>query len=398
MQELAGKKIILGLTGGIACYKSAILLRRLLEHGAIVDVVMTPAATSFITPTTMQALSGKHVWLETLDNNMSNSMAHINLPRQADVILIAPASTNFLARLAQGMADDLLSTICSARGSVPVIVAPAMNREMWANKATQRNIKTLRDDGVIFFGPDSGGQACGEFGSGRMQEPEDILANLVNFFQPKILKGKKILITAGPTSEIIDPVRVLTNRSSGRMGYSIAQAAHESGAQVELISGPTSLPCPHGVNRTDVDTAKAMYQAVMDKIHNQDIFIAVAAVADWGIANPSATKLKKQADGIPPKIEFIQNPDILASVAALQNPPWCMGFAAETDNLAEHAKAKRLRKNIPAIVGNLAQKSMDAIDTELVIFHADGQYELPRQNKLSAARELIKWIATQQIN
>lgn len=393
MQELVGKRIVLGLTGGIACYKSAELLRRMLDHGAIVDVVMTAAATNFITPTTMQALSGRHVWLETLDNNMANSMAHINLSRGADAILIAPASANFLARLANGMADDLLSTVCVASGTTPIIVAPAMNREMWANPATQRNVKTLQQDGITFFGPESGNQACGEVGSGRIQEPADILTNLIAFFQPKILKNKRILLTAGPTSETIDPVRVLTNRSSGRMGYAIAQAAYEFGAQVNLVSGPTALPCPQGVNRINVDTARSMYQAVMDNINNQDIFIAVAAVADWGITNPSDIKLKKQSGGTPPQIEFTQNPDILASVAALDNPPWCVGFAAETNDLADYAQNKRRKKNVPVIVGNLVQKAMDTTDTELIIFDANGQYELPSQDKLSAARQLLIWVA-----
>lgn len=394
MQDLAGKKIILGLTGGIACYKSAELLRRMQDHGAVVDVVMTPAAKSFITPTTMQALSGRHVWQETLDNNMSNSMAHINLSRGADAILIAPASTNFLARLANGMADDLLTTLCVASGDVPVIVAPAMNKEMWANKATQRNVATLKNDGVIFFGPATGSQACGEFGSGRMQEPAELLDSLIAYFQPKTLKNKKVLITAGPTSEAIDPIRVITNRSSGKMGYAIARAAYEAGATVKLISGPTALASPRGVSRINVDTAKSMYQAVMANINEQDIFISVAAVADWGIANPSDIKLKKTSSGAPPEIKFVQNPDILASVAALDFPPWCIGFAAETNNLSEHAKAKRIRKNIPVIIGNLAQEAMDADATQLTIFHENGEYQLPKQNKLAAARDLVSWLAS----
>lgn len=393
MQDLAGKKIILGLTGGIACYKAALLLRQLQSYGANIEVVMTQAATSFITPTTMQALSGNHVWLDTLDSNMPNSMAHINLSRSADAIIIAPASANFIARLANGIADDLLTTMCLARGNTPLLVAPAMNREMWANPATQRNIKTIQTDAISVLGPGVGDQACGEIGAGRMLEPEEITQNIISLFQAKVLFGHRVLITAGPTSEAIDPVRVITNRSSGRMGYAIAQAAAEAGAEVELISGPTALPCPFNVKRTNVHTAQEMYAAVMPKAKQADMFIAVAAVADWGIANPSNVKLKKQENQQAPEIQFVPNPDILATVAALENGPWCVGFAAETNNLAEYAERKRLKKNIPVIVANLVQTAMDSTDTELIIFSSNGQHALKRQDKLSSARQLIQWLA-----
>ncbi|MGB6009221.1 bifunctional phosphopantothenoylcysteine decarboxylase/phosphopantothenate--cysteine ligase CoaBC [Castellaniella sp.] len=393
MPDLSGKRIILGLTGGIACYKSAELLRRLQDEGATVDVVMTEAATGFITPATMQALSGRPVWVDAWDSRMDNRMAHINLTRGADAVLIVPASTDFLAKLAHGLADDLLATLCVARGSVPLLAAPAMNHEMWTHPATQRNAAQLRADGVTLIGPAEGSQACGESGSGRMMEPDQILRAVIAFFQPKVLAGLRVLLTAGPTSETIDPVRVLTNRSSGRMGYALARAAAEAGAQVTLISGPTALACPDGVARIDVAQARDMHAAALAHAPDADLFIAVAAVADWGIANPSATKLKKQADGEPPALDFIQNPDILADIAALPDGPWCVGFAAETDHLHEHAQAKRQRKNIPVIVGNLAQLAMDAHDTELVIFDDGGAHPLPRQAKLQAARQLVAWIA-----
>lgn len=394
MPDLFGKRIILGLTGGIACYKSAELLRRLQDEGATVDVVMTAAATGFITPATMQALSGRPVWEDAWDSRMDNRMAHINLSRGADAILIVPASTDFMAKLAHGLADDLLATLCVARGAVPLLVAPAMNHEMWTHPATQRNAAQLRADGVTLIGPAEGNQACGETGSGRMMEPDQILRTLIAFFQPKTLAGKRILLTAGPTSETIDPVRVLTNRSSGRMGYALARAAAEAGAQVTLVSGPTALACPDQVTRLDVLTAHDMHAAVLPLAAQADIFIAVAAVADWGIRNPSTSKLKKQPGGQPPILDFVQNPDILAEVAALPQGPWCVGFAAETENLHTHAQAKRQRKNIPVIIGNLAQKSMDAADTELIIFDAHGTHPLPRLPKLQAARQLIHWIAS----
>lgn len=393
MLELAQTRIVLGLTGGIACYKSAELLRRLQDHGAQVDVVMTEAATHFITPTTMQALSGRPVWVDAWDARAPNSMAHITLTRGAAAVLVVPASTDFMAKLAHGMADDLLSTLCVARGSVPLLIAPAMNHEMWTHPATQRNASQLRADGVALIGPGEGEQACGETGSGRMLEPDQILRALIAHFQPKLLAGRRVLITAGPTSEPIDPVRVLTNRSSGKMGYAVARAAVEAGAQVELVSGPTCLDTPDGVWRINVDTAAQMHHAVMDRAGQADIFIAVAAVADWMIAQPSDQKMKKQADGQAPKLDFVLNPDILAEVARLPKGPWCVGFAAETEKLHEHAQAKRQRKQIPLLVGNLVQNAMNADQTELVLFDDAGIHPMTRQPKLAAARALIRAIA-----
>src|SRR5690606_4013866 len=391
--DLSGKRLILGLTGGIACYKSAELLRRLPDEGATVDVVMTEAATRFITPATMQALSGRPVWVDAWDERMDNRMAHINLTRGADAILVAPTSTDFLARIAHGLAHDLLNTLCVARGAGPLLVAPAMKHEKWTPPATQRHAAQLPAAGASLVGADAGPHGCRATGSGRMEEPDRILRALIAFFQPKVLAGRRVLLTAGPTSETIDPVRVLTNRSSGRMGYALARAAAEAGAEVTLVSGPTALPCPDGVERIGVRSAADMHAAVMARTAGTDLFIAVAAVADWGIANPSSLKLKKQPGGQPPRLDFIQNPDILAEVAALPDGPWCLGFAAETDRLAEHAQAKRTRKGIPAIVGNLAQDAMDAEDTELVIFDDEGAHPLARQPKLQAARQLVAWIA-----
>jgi phosphopantothenoylcysteine decarboxylase/phosphopantothenate--cysteine ligase len=392
-QDLADKRIVLGLTGGIACYKSAELLRRAQDEGAAIDVVMTAAATQFITPTTMQALSGRAVYLDTFDARMPNNMAHINLTRGADAILIAPASTDFIARLAHGMADDLLATLCVARGNCPLLVAPAMNREMWLHPATQRNIAQLRADGVAILGPAEGSQACGEIGSGRMLEPGEILAELIAFFQPKALAGRRVVITAGPTAEPIDPVRVISNRSSGKTGYALARAAREAGAEVTLVSGPTLLAPPRGVLRIDVESARQMHAAVMQAVRGADLFIAVAAVADWHVANASDSKLKKTAGGGAPELRFAPNPDILADVARLPDGPWCVGFAAETENLHEHARAKRERKGVPLLVGNLAQHSMNTETTRLVLFDAQGHAELPVLPKMEAARRLVREIA-----
>lgn len=393
MLDLDQKRIVLGLTGGIACYKSAELLRRMQDHGARIDVVMTEAATHFITPTTMQALSGRPVFIDAWDTRMSNSMAHINLSRDADAILIAPASADAMARLAHGLANDLLSTLCLARGACPLLLAPAMNREMWEHPATQRNLRQLREDGVHILGPGHGDQACGETGDGRMLEPHEILAETIAFFQPKVLAGKRLLITAGPTMERIDPVRVISNRSSGKTGYALAQAAFEAGAEVLLVSGPTALPTPYGVKRIDVESARQMHQAVMSQAARADIFISVAAVADWHVVNASDDKLKKSPDNAPPTLEFAPNPDILADVARLPNGPWCVGFAAETSNLHEHAQSKRERKGVPLLVGNLAQNVMDVDDTTLVLFDDRGAHALPTLSKREAAQELVRVIA-----
>lgn len=393
MTELDHKRYILGLTGGIACYKIAELLRRMLDHGAIVDVVMTEAATHFITPTTMQALSGRPVFLDAWDARIPNSMAHINLSRGAGGILVAPASTDFIAKLANGLADDLLSTLCVARGACPLLVAPAMNREMWLHPATQRNVTQLKTDGAILLGPADGNQACGEVGSGRMLEPHELLAELIAFTQAKVLAGRRAVVTAGPTSEPIDPIRVITNRSSGKTGYAIAQALWEAGADVTLISGPTALAAPYAIPRVDVQTASEMHRAVMQHITNADIFVSVAAVADWHVLNASDSKLKKSAKGQPPALEFGQNPDILADVAALKSGPWCVGFAAETENLHANAEAKRRRKGIPLLVGNLAQHAMNADETTFVLFADEGAITLPTLPKLQAARQLVQAIA-----
>lgn len=397
MQALANKRIILGLTGGIACYKSAEFLRRAQNMGAEFDVVMTQGAQQFITPITFGALSGRQVHTDLWDNSSSDNMAHIHLSREADAIVIAPASTHFIARLANGLADDLLSTLCVARGHCPLIIAPAMNKEMWANPATQRNIAQLRADGVHIIGPGAGDQACGEIGDGRMLEPLQLLAELIAFFQPKSLTGKRVLITAGPTSEPIDPIRTITNRSSGKMGYAIAQAAFNAGAEVQLVSGPVKLDAPYGVTRQSVESARDMHRAVMDLAPTADVFISVAAVADWYVVNASNQKLKKDQSQQAPKLEFAPNPDILASVASMPiaQRPYCVGFAAETEKLIEHAHAKRLRKGVPLLVGNLAQDAMNADNTQLMIFDEAGHNQWPVQSKTEAAQQLIMHIAQQ---
>ena len=393
MTDLANKRLVLGMTGGVACYKIAELVRRLTEQGAQVDVVMTEAATHFITAVTMQALSGRHVYVDAWDSRMANNMPHIDLTRGADLVLIAPASADFMAKLAHGMADDLLSTLCLAR-PCPLAVVPAMNREMWEKPATQRNVAQLADDGVAIFGPASGDQACGETGNGRMLEPAEILADVTSALSEKFLAGARILMTAGPTSEPIDPVRLLTNRSSGKTGYALAQAAQRAGAKVTLVSGPTALTAPRGVRTLQVTTARQMHDAVMAHAAGADIFIGVAAVADWHVTNAAEHKLKKNAaaDNVP-AIQFAPNPDILADVAALPQGPWCVGFAAETEQLETHAEAKRRRKNIPLLVGNLAQDVMDADDTRLILFDDQGMHPLAPASKTQAALTLLREVA-----
>lgn len=390
--DLQGKHLVLGLTGGIACYKSAELVRLLTKAGATVQVVMTEAAAQFITPVTMQALSGRPVYMSQWDARMPNNMAHIDLSREADAILVAPASTDFLAKLAHGLCDDLLSTLCIAR-DCPLLVAPAMNRQMWQAPATQRNAAQLRADGVTLLGPDSGAQACGETGDGRMLEPEDLLEDVIAFFQPKILRDKRIVITAGPTFEPIDPVRGITNRSSGKMGFAIARAAREAGADVHLVAGPVALPTPRGVLRTDVGTAQQMLEAVQANVRDCNIFIAVAAVADWRVATVAEQKLKKANDLDVPALSFIQNPDILATVAAMPNPPYCVGFAAESEQLESFGEAKRQRKNIPLLAGNLGPSTFGQDDNEIILFDARGMERLPRASKLELARRLVAAIA-----
>ena len=392
MNELHGKRIVLGLTGGVACYKSAELVRRLLEHGATLEVVMTESACRFVSPTTFQALSGKPVHTDLWDDRAHNSMAHINLTRNADAVLVAPATANFMAKLSHGLADDLLSTLCLA-SNIPLLVAPAMNREMWLAPATQRNVAQLRADGVQILGPGTGLQACGETGDGRMLEPDGLVSALVAHFQPKLLSGLRVLLTAGPTCEPIDPVRMITNRSSGKTGYAIALAAAQAGAEVTLVSGPTSLPCPPDVTRVDVQTALQMHAAVMQRVDACDIFVAVAAVADWRVSQPSVEKLKKDDTGTPPELEFELNPDILKEVASRSNAPWCVGFAAETTLVPEQAEKKRQRKGVPLLIANLAQHVMDADHTTVELFHDQGMTSLATGTKQAVALEIVAQIA-----
>ncbi len=389
--ELQGKRIVLGITGGIAAYKAAELLRLLGKQGADVQVAMTGAATHFVTPTTFQALSGKPVFTDQWDARMPNAMAHIDLSRQADCIVVAPASADFLARVAHGLADDLLTTMVLAR-DCPLLAAPAMNRQMWESPATRRNMAQLAADGVHLLGPASGEQACGEVGAGRMLEPEEILEEVIAFFAPKVLAGRKVLVTAGPTFEAIDPVRGITNLSSGRMGYAVARAARHAGAAVTLVSGPVAFGPPQGVDRIDVKSALDMHAAVMARAVEADIFVAVAAVADYRVANAAEHKLKKDGGGLPP-IELVENPDILAEVAALKDGPFCVGFAAESCNLEEYAQAKRRKKNIPLIAGNLIQDGFGGDDNRLVLFDDKGTHPLTPALKSVLARQLVEHIA-----
>lgn len=389
--ELQGKHIVLGVTGGVAAYKAAVLLRLLTGAGAGVQVVMTEAATRFVTPVTFQALSGRPVFVDQWDPRMANNMAHIDLSREADAILVAPASANFLARVAQGLADDLLTTLVLAR-ECPLLVAPAMNRQMWENPATRRNMALLQEDGVSCLGPASGVQACGEQGEGRMLEPEAILESLAAFFTPKCLAGRRVLMTAGPTFEAIDPVRGITNLSSGRMGYAIARAAARAGARVTLVSGPVSLALPLGVERIPVRSALEMHGEVLARAGEADVFIGVAAVADYRVEQVAAQKLKKEAGG-PPEIRLVPNPDILAEVAALPRPPFCVGFAAESENLEEYAQRKRQRKGIPLLVGNLIQDGFGGEDNRVILFDDRGSHPLPAASKDLLARQLIAHVA-----
>ncbi|WP_395822832.1 bifunctional phosphopantothenoylcysteine decarboxylase/phosphopantothenate--cysteine ligase CoaBC [Collimonas sp.] len=400
--DLADKRIVLGLTGGIACYKAAELTRALIKAGASVQVVMTTAATHFITAVTMQGLSGKPVFTDQWDARIGNNMPHIDLSRDADAIVIAPCSTDFMSKLAHGACDDLLSTLCVARpATLPLLIAPAMNVEMWQNPATQRNAKQLLEDGIRLLGPGAGEQACGEVGMGRMLEADQLLAEIIAWFQPKLLQGRRLLLTAGPTFEPIDPVRGITNLSSGKMGYALARAACEAGAEVTLVSGPTALATPYGVRRISVQTAQQMHDIVMHQLTSQsadsagaiDIFVAVAAVADWRVANASPQKLEKNANGSAPALVFEQNPDILATVAALPKPPYCVGFAVESENLLQYGEAKRARKKVPLLVGNIGHDTFGKDDNQLVLFDANGHTHLPRAGKQQLARQLIAAIA-----
>ncbi|KIF80669.1 bifunctional phosphopantothenoylcysteine decarboxylase/phosphopantothenate--cysteine ligase CoaBC [Noviherbaspirillum autotrophicum] len=392
--DLAGKKIVLGMSGGIACYKVAELTRGLTKEGASVQVVMTQAATQFITPVTMQALSGKHVFTDQWDARIPNNMPHIDLTRDVDAMVISPCSADFMFKLAHGACDDLLSTLCVARPmSLPLMIAPAMNVEMWQNAATQRNVAQLKADGIAILGPDAGDQACGETGMGRMLEPEQLLEEIVASFHRKVLAGKRVLVTAGPTFEPIDPVRGITNLSSGKMGYAIARAAREAGAEVTLVSGPTALTTPYGVHRINVQTAQQMHDVVISHIRDEDVFIAVAAVADWKVVNASEQKLKKNTEGDAPQLQFEQNPDILAEVAALPHKPFCVGFAAESENLLQYGEEKRRKKGIPLLVGNIGHQTFGKDDNELVLFDERGHRRLPLASKQNLARQLIAEIA-----
>ncbi len=390
---------MLGLSGGIAAFKSAELCRALVKAGATVQVVMTEAAEHFMTAVTMQALSGRPVYTSQWDTREANNMAHINLSREANAILVAPASADFMAKLLHGRADDLLSLMCLARplGQVPLIVAPAMNREMWANPATQRNVAQLRADGVHVLDVGQGDQACGETGDGRMLEAEEILEDLEAFFTPKALSGLRVLVTAGPTYEAIDPVRGITNLSSGKMGFSIARAARMAGAEVTLVAGPVSLPTPRGVRRIDVRSARDMQQAVQQHADLAQLFIATAAVADWRPATAAEQKIKKDGSGAAPQLGFVENPDILAGVAqsprAQSGALFCVGFAAESHDLLAHATAKRARKGVPLLVGNIGPSTFGQDDNALLLVDEQGARELPRASKQALAAQLIADIA-----
>ncbi len=391
MDHTHSKRIILGITGGIAAYKAAELTRQLVKEGHAVQIVMTESATHFIGTATLQALSGKPVLTPLENASSANGMGHIDLSRAADAILIAPASANFIAKLAHGLADDLLSTLCLAR-ACPLAVAPAMNKQMWDKPATQRNLAQIRADGIAIFGPASGEQACGELGMGRMLEPETLVIELDALFQAKHLAGKRVLVTAGPSYEPIDPVRGITNLSSGKMGYAVARAAWEAGAEVVLVSGPTALTPPPNVRVIQVTTAQEMRDAVMHEISSIGIFISVAAVADYRVAQSAPQKIKKQDSA--PVLTLSLNPDILAEVAALLQPPFCVGFAAETENLTAYAESKRIKKTLPLIVANNAQSSLGQDATELILIDAQGNHPLPRAEKLVQARKLMAHIAS----
>jgi phosphopantothenoylcysteine decarboxylase / phosphopantothenate---cysteine ligase len=399
MNDLAGKHIVLGLSGGIACYKAAELCRALIKEGATVQVVMTEAAEQFITPVTMQALSNRPVYTSQWDRREPNNMPHINLSRQADAILVAPCSADFMAKLLHGGADDLLSLMCLARpiDKVPLLLAPAMNREMWAHPATQRNMAQLAADGAHILGVGTGFQACGETGDGRMLEPPELLEDVIAFFQPKLLAGKRVLITAGPTFEAMDPIRGITNHSSGKMGFAIARAAREAGAEVALVAGPVSLPTPRGVSRIDVKSAREMLAATMAEEPRADVFIATAAVADWRPVTRSEEKIKKERGGKAPVVSFTENPDILLTVAqgqrARSGALFCVGFAAETHDLLAHARAKLARKGIPLLVGNIGPLTFGQDDNQMLLVDAQNVRELPRASKLTLGRLLVAEIA-----
>ena len=397
MHSLQGKHILLTMSGGIAAFKVAELARSLIQEGATVQVIMSEAATKFMTPVTMQALTGNHVYTDQWDARISNNMAHIELSRKADVIVAVPASADLLAKISHGLANDLVSVTCLAK-ECPLIVVPAMNKQMWENPATQRNMQQLEADGITVLGPTSGTQACGENGMGRMLEAAEILEGIIAFFQKKVLAGKKVLITAGPTYEAIDPVRGITNRSSGKMGFALARAAVEAGAEVQLIAGPCHIATPleftGKIKRTDVVSAKDMHTAVMNHL-DSDIFFAVAAVADWSIKNASAQKIKKTSSSNP-ALEFELNPDILAEVAKQSSgkKPYCVGFAAETNDLEKHAEEKRIKKNIPMLLANLGPDTFGLDDNQLLIVEEKGSTKTSKLSKIALSREIIQLVST----
>ena len=391
------KHIVLGISGGIAAYKSAELVRLLGKQGFRVSVVMTEGAKQFITPLTLATLSGESVYDSLWDNRsgIDSNIAHINLTREADAMLIVPCTANVMAKIAHGVADDLLTNLILARDpqKCPLAIAPAMNIQMWQNPATQRNLAQIRADGIHVFGPADGEQACGETGAGRMLEPHEILAILPRLFNAPILAGKRVLLTAGPTFEAIDPVRGITNHSSGKMGYALAQAAANAGAIVTLISGKTALPTPVGVTRIDVQSADEMLAACQQNISHQDIFIAVAAVADWKPAQIAQQKIKKSSANDAPTLAFVQTPDILATIAAQPNAPYCVGFAAESENVIEYAQAKRLKKNIPLIIANQGPATFGSDHNRVSLITAQGVENLPEMQKDELAHVLVQSIA-----
>lgn len=390
MSELKGRKLVLGVTGGVAAYKAAELVRLLGKAGADVHVVLTEGGARFVTAVTFQALSGNRVWPDLWDPRMDNNMAHIDLTRDADAILISPATADVMAKLAHGLADDLLTTLCLAR-DCPLLVAPAMNRQMWEHPATQRNVAQLSADGVTLFGPAAGEQACGEVGLGRMLEPEDLCEAVIGFFQPRLLAGRRVVMTAGPTFEAIDPVRGITNSSSGKMAYGLARACAQAGAEVTLVSGPVALPVPAGVRRVSVRSALEMREAVFAALPGADVFIGVAAVADYRPATSAEHKIKKS--GAELSITLTPNPDILADVANLPKPPFCVGFAAESRDLDEYAEGKRKAKKLPLIVGNLVQDGLGGDDNLVVLYDDAGRHPLPRAPKPDLARAIVAHLA-----
>ena len=391
MNEFQGKRIVLGVTGGVAAYKAAELVRLLVKAGAEVDVVLTAAGAQFVGAATFQALTGRRVWQALWDERIDNGMAHIELTRGAAALLVAPATADFLAKLGHGFADDLLSTLCLAR-DCPLLVAPAMNRQMWGNPATQRNVVQLAADGVSILGPAHGEQACGEVGDGRMIEASELFDDLYASLQAKPLSGKRVLLTAGPTFEALDPVRGFTNSSSGKMGFSLARACVEAGAEVTLVAGPVSLATPRGVRRVDVHSARQMHEAVMQALPGQQVFIGVAAVADYRPRQAASQKIKKSASSL--TVELDANPDILAEVAALPDAPFCVGFAAESRDLATYAEGKRLAKNLPLVVGNLVQDGLGSDSNAVTLFDAAGAHVLPPADKSEVARGIVAHVAT----